>query len=233
MRRVLCLCVALSLVLSTAPPVVSQNPTTNEVLQGTQLRLVLQNGLTSGVARDGDPFTAVVAEPVYVGGQLVLPAGVRVNGTVATVTKGKRFGIFRGGAALSLVFKSIEIDRREIPAQMSILSIHQTSSANNGKERKDLRVEEGQMIEAKRDIKGDVATVGLAGGGGTVLGVVFGHVVRGLTLGLIGGGVYIIAKKGKEVELPAQTGLLVRLDTTVTLPTATADSTPYRSEKPN
>jgi len=229
MRRVLCLCVAVSLILSTAPPVFSQN---NQVLQGTQLRLVLLNGLSSSVARDGDPFTAVVAEPVYVGGQLVLPAGVRVNGTVATVEKSKRFSVFRGGAAMTLVFKSIEIDRREIPAQMSILSIHQTSTANTGNQRKDLRVEEGQLVESKRDIKGDVATVGLAGGGGTILGTVFGHVVRGLTLGLIGGGAYIIAKKGKEVELPAQTGLLVRLDTTVTLPAATADSTPYRSDKP-
>jgi hypothetical protein len=163
---------------------------------------------------------------------LVLPAGVRVNGTVATVEKGKRFSAFRGGAAMTLVFKSIEIDRREIPAQMSILSIHQTSTANTGNQRKDLRVEEGQVVESKRDIKGDVATVGLAGGGGTILGTVFGHVVRGLTLGLIGGGVYIIAKKGKEVELPAQTGLLVRLDTTITLPAAAADSTPYRPDKP-
>jgi hypothetical protein len=229
MRRVLCLCVAVSLILSTAPPVFSQD---NQVLQGTQLRLVLLNGLSSSVARDGDPFTAVVAEPVYVGGQLVLPAGVRVNGTVATVEKGKRFSAFRGGAAMTLVFKSIEIDRREIPAQMSILSIHQTSTANTGNQRKDLRVEEGQVVESKRDIKGDVATVGLAGGGGTILGTVFGHVVRGLTLGLIGGGVYIIAKKGKEVELPAQTGLLVRLDTTITLPAAAADSTPYRPDKP-
>jgi hypothetical protein len=229
MRRVFCLCVAVSLILSTAPPVFSQD---NQVLQGTQLRLVLLNGLSSSVARDGDPFTAVVAEPVYVGGQLVLPAGVRVNGTVATVEKGKRFSAFRGGAAMTLVFKSIEIDRREIPAQMSILSIHQTSTANTGNQRKDLRVEEGQVVESKRDIKGDVATVGLAGGGGTILGTVFGHVVRGLTLGLIGGGVYIIAKKGKEVELPAQTGLLVRLDTTITLPAAAADSTPYRPDKP-
>lgn len=229
MRRVLCLCVAVSLVLATAPPVQSQE---NQLLQGTQLRLVLLNGLSSSVARDGDPFTAVVTEPVYMGGQLILPAGVRVNGTVATVEKSKRFSMFRGGAAMSLVFKSIEIDRREIPAQMSILSIHHTSSQDNGNRRKDLRVEEGQVIEAKRDVKGDVTTVGLGGGGGTILGTIFGGVVRGLTLGLIGGSAYVVAKKGKEVELPAQTGLLVRLDTTVTLPTVAASSEAYRPNNP-
>jgi hypothetical protein len=229
MRRFLCLWVAVSLVLAAAPPVQSQ---TNQLLQGTQLRLVLLNGLSTSVARDGDPFTAVVAEPVYVGGQLILPAGVRVNGNVATVEKSKRFSMFRGGAAMSLVFKSIEIDRREIPAQMSIISIHETSSANNGHKRKDLRVEEGQVIQAKRDIRGDVAAVGMSGGGGTVLGTVFGHVVRGLTLGLIGGTAYVVAKKGKEVELPAQTGFLVRLDTTVTLPAVAASSEPYKPNAP-
>jgi len=229
MRRVLCLWVAVSLVLATAPPVQSQE---NQLLQGTQIRLVLLNGLSSSVARDGDPFAAVVTEPVYMGGQLILPAGVRVNGTVATVEKSKRFSMFRGGAAMSLVFKSIEIDRREIPAQMSIISIHHISSQDNGNRRKDLRVEEGQVIEAKRDVKGDVTAVGLGGGGGTILGTIFGGVVRGLTLGLIGGSAYVVAKKGKEVELPAQTGLLVRLDTTVTLPTVAASSEAYRPNNP-
>jgi hypothetical protein len=230
MRRVLCLCVAVSLVFVTAPPVQSQS--TNQLLQGTQLKLVLLNGLSTSVARDGDPFAAVVTEPVYMGGQLVLPAGVRVNGEVAMVEKSKRFSMFRGGASMNLVFKSIVMDSREIPAQMSIISIHQTSNPDSAGKRKDLRVEEGQVVEAKRDIKGDVTTVGLGGGGGTILGAIFGGVVRGLTLGLVGGSVYIVAKKGKEVELPAQTGLLVRLDNTITLPTTAASSEAYRPNNP-
>jgi hypothetical protein len=35
-----------------------------------------------------------------------------------------------------------------------------------------------------------------------------------------------MVKKGKEVELPAQTGFLVRLDSTITLPAA-AGAAPY------
>jgi hypothetical protein len=65
--------------------------------------------------------------------------------------------------------------------------------------------------------------------GGTVVGAVFGHAGRGLVLGLVGSTVYIMAKKGRPVELPAQTALLVRLDKNVTLPTTTAHSGPYTS----
>jgi len=55
-------------------------------------------------------------------------------------------------------------------------------------------------------------------------------VVRGLTIGLVGSTAYIMAKKGKEVELPAQTALLVRLDSNVSVPTASA-ATPYGSSR--
>ena len=228
MKGVVSLGVAVCLVFAAALPVQSQS---NQLLQGTQIRLVLLNGLSTSVARDGDPFTAVVAEPVYYGGQLILPAGARVNGQVGSVVKPKRFAVFRGQAAMNLTFRSIEVDHREIPAQMSILAIQDASTQASGKKRKDVKVEEGQVVQAKLDVKGDVATVGLGTGGGTVVGAVFGHVVRGLAIGLIGGTTYIMARKGKDVELPAQTALLVRLDTNVTLPTVSARVSPYTSPR--
>jgi len=200
------------------------------LLQGTQLKLVLLHGISTSVARDGDPFSAVLAEPVYVGGQLILPAGAKVHGQVVTVVRPKRFALFRGQAAMNLQLRSIEVDRREIPATMSILAIHDTSA--QGSKRKDLRVQEGAVVESKRDVKGDVTTVALSTGGGTVVGTVFSHVVRGLVIGLVGGTAYIMAKKGKEVELPAQTRLLVRLDNTVTLPAMAASASPYTSGQP-
>ena len=226
MKGVLSLGVAVCLAVAIAVPASAQS---NQLLQGTQIRLVLLNGLSTSVARDGDPFTAVVAEPVYIGGQLILPAGARVNGLVGSVIKPRRFSMFRGQAAMNLTFRSIEMEHREIPAQMSILSIQEAFGQTSGRKRKDLKVEEGQVVEARPDIKGDVTTVGLGTAGGTAVGAVFSHVVRGLTLGLVGSTVYIMAKKGKPVELPAQTALLVRLDNNVTLPTVTAHNGPYTS----
>jgi hypothetical protein len=228
MKGVVSIGVAVCLIFSAALPVQAQS---NQLLQGTQVRLVLLNGLSTSVARDGDPFTAVVAEPVYYGGQLILPAGARVTGQVGSVVRPRHFAVFRGQAAMNLTFRSIQVDRREIPVQMSILAIQDASTQSSGKKRKDIKVEEGQVVEAKPDIKGEIATVGLGTAGGTVVGAIFSHVVRGLAIGLIGGTTYVMAKKGKEVELPAQTALLVRLDSNVTLPTTSARVTPYTNPR--
>lgn len=229
MRRVISVGVALGLILAAPPPVYSQ---TNQLFQGTQIRLVLQHSLSTSVAREGDPFTAVVAEPVYVGGQLILPAGAIVHGEVGNIERPRRFALFRGQAMMMLHFRSIELDHREIPAAMSILSIHETSAQGGGRLRKDLRTEEGTLIQARRDVGKDVVTAGLATGGGTLVGAIFSHAMRGFALGLVGGATYIMVKKGKQVELPAQTGFLVRLDTTITLPAVAPTATPYTSGQP-
>jgi hypothetical protein len=50
------------------------------------------------------------------------------------------------------------------------------------------------------------------------VGLIFSNVARGFGFGLAGSAAYIVARKGKEVDLPAQTGMLVRIDTGVTLP---------------
>jgi hypothetical protein len=225
MRRIVCFGAVAGLLLLATPAAHSQS---NQLLQGTQLRLVLLNGLSTSVARSGDPFLATVAEPVYIGGQLLLPAGARVHGVVGNIITPKHFALFRGQAAMNLRFESIEVEGREIPAQMSILAIQQSTAEGNRK-RKDLRTIEGAVVETKPDIKGDVALVGLSSGGGTVVGTVFSHVVRGLALGLVGGTAYVMARKGKDVELPAQTGFLVRLDNTVALPAIARRSGPYSS----
>jgi hypothetical protein len=228
MRKSVFLAAAMCLLLAVSAS--AQTQTNVQLMQGTQVRLVLLNGLSTSVARDGDPFTAVVSEPVYLGNQLILPAGALVHGVVASVEKPKRFSLFRGPAGMQLVFRSIEIDHREIPIQMSILSIHETSAQFGGKSRKDLRVEEGALVEAKYDVKRDLTTVGLSTGGGTIVGAVFSHAIRGLTIGLVGGTGYVMARKGKHVELPARTGFLVRTDNTVTLPTIATTPAPYTGQ---
>ncbi len=200
-----------------------------ELLRGTELRLSLLNGLSTSVSRDGDPFEAVVTQPVLLGTDLVLPAGTRVRGIVARVYHTRRFNLIRGQAALVLQFKALEVDGREIPVQMSLLSVERPEGNNH--RRKDLKTEEGSIIEARPDVKGDVTAVAVGTGGGTLVGAVFGHVVRGLGLGLGGGAAYVLIRKGKEVELPAQTILVVRLDNSITLP-ATARRTAYSGGTP-
>lgn len=223
MKRLTTLGAAMVIALLLTPAVYAQS---NQLLQGTQVRLVLLNGLSTSVARDGDPFIAQVAEPVFLGNQLILAAGTKVHGVVGSIVRPKHFAMFRGQASMSLQFRSIEIDSRIIPAQMSILQVYNVT-ADGSKQRRDLNTVEGAVVEEKRDIKGTLTDVAIGGGGGTVVGAIFSHAIRGLTIGLIGGTAYVVQKKGKDVELPAQTGIRVRLDSTVSVPVVTAQAGPY------
>lgn len=222
--------IALSLLLTaafvcTAAPTSCAEP--HQVIQGTQVRLTLLNSISTAVAREGDPFVAVVAEPVFLGNQLLVPAGTRVNGTIGTVERPRRFSAIRGQAYMNVTFRSIEIDSRLIPVQMSILAIEEPRGQAGSQPRKDVKIEEGQVVEEKHDVKGDIIAATVGTGGGTLIGAVFSHVVRGFGLGLAGSAAYIVARKGKDVELPAQTGILVRMDSTINVPQTSASNTGY------
>ena len=226
MKRFISVCALLSFLLWLTPAVQAQQ--TNAVQPGTQIRLTMATGLSSSVAHDGDPFTAVVAEPVFVGNQLLLPAGAKVHGTVMGVTRPKFFGVFRGGTSLNLVFNSIEVESRIFPVQMSIISLY-TGGPEAQKSRKDVKTTEGVVLEEKRDIKGDLLTGGMGTGAGALVGVLFSNVARGTVIGIVGTSIYIAAKKGKDLDLPAQTGMLVRMDSTVALPANLLHNAAYTS----
>ena len=223
MKRIMMLCAVLSLALVLTPAVYAQS---NQIVPGTQVRLRLINGLSTSVAHDGDPFTAVVTEPVFMGSEMVLPAGAKVHGTVTTVSRPKLFSMFRGGASMSLVFNSIEVESRLFPAKMSILSIY-NGGTDSGKPRKDLKTVEGEVVQQNHSVKSDVEAVGVGTAVGSTAGLLFSHVLRGTVFGLAGSGAYIAARKGKEVELPAQTGMLVRMDSSVALPSALLHNASY------
>ena len=224
MKSLIALCASVLVALSLTPAVHAQS---NELVPGTQVRLTLINGLSTRVAHDGDPFTAVVAEPVFAGTQMILPAGAIVHGRISTVDRPKLFSMFRGGASMNLVFNSIEIQSRIFPARMSILSIY--SGTDAAKQRKDLKTVEGEVVEQRNSVKGDVEDVAIGTAGGSTVGLIFSHVLRGTVFGLVGGGAYVVAKKGGEVELPAQTGMLVRMDSSVSLPASLLHNASYTS----
>jgi hypothetical protein len=225
MKSFISLGAVFAILLWVTPAVQAQS---NELMQGTQVRLTLINGVTTGVAHDGDPITAIVAEPVFIGTQMVLPAGARIHGQVSSVQRPKWFTMIRGGASMNLTLKSIEIDSRIFPAQMSILALY-NGGADMGKQRKDLKTIEGVVIQERHDIKTDVVDMSIGVGGGSLVGAIFSHVVRGTVIGLVGSSAYIVAKKGKDVELPAQTGMLVRMDSSVAFPSSVIHSAAYTS----
>jgi len=224
MKTVLCSLLALALFCAAVPASLAEP---RQVMQGTQVHLTLLSKISTDESREGDPFVAIVAEPVFLGNQLLIPAGTRVNGVIGTMEHARHFSVFRGQAYMNLTFRSMEVDSRIIPVQMSILAIEQPHGGADGKRRKDVKIDEGQVIQEKHDFKGDIIGAGIGTGGGALVGAVFSNVVRGFGFGLAGSAAYIVARKGKEVDLPSQTGMVVRMDNTVTVPGTTASSNGY------
>jgi hypothetical protein len=201
---------SLSASLSVAEP--------RQIVQGTQFRLKLLSDISSSSSRNGDPFIAVTIEPIMVGDHLLLPAGTRIRGIVTSINRARRFAIFRGEAYMNLSFRSVEVDSRLIPVQLSILELRKPSEDGDGRLRKDVEIGEGQMLQEKHDIKGDIVAGTIGTGGATLIGKLVSHAASGFGIGLAGSAVYVVARKGREVNLPAETGMLVRMDNTVTLP---------------
>ncbi len=223
MQKMLCAVLAVAVLFAAAPASFAEP---HQVMQGTQVHLTLLNSVGTAASREGDPFVAVVAEPVYLGNQLLIPTGTRINGIVGTVSTPRRFSLVRGEAYMNLTFRSLEIDSRIIPVQMSIIAIEQPGDINAAKARKDMKVEEGGVVQEKHDYKGDAIAATIGTGGASLIGAVFSHVVRGFGIGLAGSAVYVMARKGKEVEIPAHSGLLVRMDNSITMPSTVANNTP-------
>jgi hypothetical protein len=216
------------LLASLLLPVSTVLAQSGQLTPGTQIRLTLVNGLSSSVAHNGDPFTAIVAEPVFSGTQLILPAGAKVHGVINDVTRPKYFSMFRGGASMSIVFNSIEVESRIFPVKMSILSLY-SGTADNTKRRKDVKTVEGEVVQQNNSLKNDAQIVALGSAGGSAVGLIFSNVLRGTLIGVIGTGAYVVARKGKDVELPAQSGMLVRMDSTVALPESLLHNASYTS----
>ena len=195
-----------------------------QILQGTQIHLKLLNDISTSDSRNGDAFIAVVTEPVMLGNQILLPPGTKIRGIVTSISRAKRFALFRGEAYLNLTFRSVEVDSRLIPVQMSILDVRKPSTEGEGGRRKDIDVTEGQLLQQKHDIKGDVIAGTIGTGGATLIGKIASHAAAGFGIGLAGSAIYVAQKRGHEVTLPADTGFVVRMDSTVTVPGTVADA---------
>jgi hypothetical protein len=222
MKRRLLSSLLVVVLVGTAVPASYAEP--HQVTPGTQVHLTLLSSISTAASRDGDPFVAVVAEPVFLGNQLLIPAGTRVNGVVGTVAPPRHFAVIRGEAYMNLMFRSLEVDSRLIPVQMSIIAIEQPGAGGAERPRKDMKVEEGGVVQQKHDYKGDVLAATIGTGGASLVGAVFSHVVRGFGIGLAGSAAYIASRKGKEVEIPANSGILVRVDNTIMVPVTNASN---------
>ena len=155
---------------------------------GTSLTVRLGEALGSKISSPGQSFSATLANPIEVGGAVVIPAGAAVEGTVVDA---KPLGKFKGGASLDITLSSITVNGR--PRAIETSSV--------------LRAEKGK---GKR--------TAVVTGGGAALGALIGGLAgggKGAAIGaLAGGGAGATGSAltgNKDIVLPAESALTFKL----------------------
>jgi hypothetical protein len=159
---------------------------------GTELRLVLENSLSSTTSQVGDRVTARVERATDDEGRIVLPGGTVVKGRV---TEAEGAGRVKGRARVAVSFDEIVVRGRS----------HRLDAT-------------GIAVEAQSGAKKDAATIG----GAAALGAIIGGIAdggdgakKGVLIGGAAGTGAVLATKGKEVQLPAGSRWTVRVSETV------------------
>ena len=179
-----------------------------QVAAGTEIHATLDTPLSTKTSKPGDRFTATVAQPVRgSNGSMIVPAGSHIEGEVSEAEQGKAVAVLRGKGKLNLRFRDVVLPNGQtLPLTATLVSVHST----NGKDSKSAD-QEGQVESGTRgrDVAKDV---GIGAGIGTIAGLIFGGPLKGLAIGAMAGGGYVLATKGKDVNLPAETGMVLKLD---------------------
>src|SRR5262249_44372122 len=148
-----------------------------------------------------------------------------IEGQVTEVEQGKTLPEIRGKGKLNFKFDDVVFPNgSRAPLMMTLVSVNDTKGNKNASTSTS---NEGEV--SRRTSGGTVAKdVGIGAGIGTVAGLIFGHAIRGLAIGAIAGGGYVLATQGKDANLPAQSGLVLRTDAAIQVPasTSTGSTTP-------
>jgi hypothetical protein len=207
-------------VLGQRQPAPTHIPLGTSVPPSTQFQVSTDETLSTKSSHSGDSFTATLSEPLRSShGDVLIPSGSRLLGTVQNAESGKVFASMRGKGKLILRFNQIELPSgQRLPLQTTLLSVgtnRARASAN----------QEGEITNSTRT-SDTVKKVGIGAGAGTIAGLIFGSAMKGAAIGAIAGGGYAMANAGKDVELPAHTTINLRLDQYLILPQGTAQSRP-------
>jgi type IV secretion system protein VirB10 len=176
------------------------------VADGTIVRIRLENTISTRTSRQGDAFTAIVTEPVYLPDSSVVavPAGAKISGSVTRVL---RPGRVKGTAELHLRY-----DRLTMPGGTDFTMSATTAGLGDAKVGK---VDPGEGTINGNTSKGrDGAAIGGSAAGGAVIGAVVGGppgAAVGAAIGAVVGTGGVLITRGKDVDLPSGTTLQIKL----------------------
>jgi len=169
-------------------------PTTITVPAGKVLTVRLADEVGSKISQPGQTFGGSLARAVEVDGEVVIPAGSRVQGEVVDA---KAMGHFAGGALLELKLDSITVNGEQLPVRTATLT---------------------------QTLKGKGKRTGLLIGGGAGVGAAIGAIAgggKGAAIGALAGGGAGTAGSAytgnKEIVLPAESAVAFALRAPLTI----------------
>jgi hypothetical protein len=155
---------------------------------GTLITVRLGETLSSKSSQAGQGFSATVAQPVQIEGNVVIPSGSTAQGTVVAAHP---LGRFKGGALLQVRLTSVNINGADTNIQTASVA---------------------------RSLKGKGKRSAVMAGGGAGLGALIGGLAgggKGAAIGALAGGGAGTAGAAftgnKDIVLPAETALSFRL----------------------
>ena len=197
-------------------PVLAETPSTaisqtNQVVVpvNTTIPLQLQNTLTSRTAYAGQAVYCTTIYPIVVNNRIVIPVGSYVKGRITQVM---RPGRVKGKAQIGLRFEEITLPSGVTKPLRAALS------GFGGSGQEDFSRKEGK-IQGESSKGKDAETVAITAaegaGIGSVAGISSGHSGVGAGVGgaagALGGLVYVLASRGKELVLAQGTNLELEL----------------------
>ena len=201
-----------------------------EIASGAEIKASLDDALSTKTAHEGQQFTATVVEPVRsADGNTAIPAGSKIVGEVTEAEEGKTLPQLRGKARLNMRFTQVQLTNgATMPLSASLVSVNSTSKGGS----KTSTNNEGEVSSGNTGTR-TAKDIGIGAGIGTVAGLIFGSALKGLAIGAIAGGGYVLATGSKEVELPAQTGLVLKVNQNTSVPASPSTSMPQSSGPPH
>ena len=161
---------------------------------GTTLPVILATSISSYKNKAGDEFAGNLAAPVVVNGEVAVPKGAKITGTIVDA---KKQGKFKGEALLTIRLRSVNVGGKDY-----LISTHTWSDTEKGKGKRTAAVTGGST--------GAGALIGGLAGGGKGAGI-------GAAIGLVGGLAASGGTGGENVNLPAETKINFRLAKSLTI----------------
>lgn len=207
--------IVLGLVMAImAPASFARNPGADHldrvtVQQGTTLRANLETTLSTKTTHTGDRFTARVREPIYADGALAIPYGSTIEGRVSEV---QRPGHIHGVGKLDIAFERIILPNGE---SAPLVAITRGAQAHDK-----TKVDREGEISGPSSRKREAAEIAAGGGIGAGIGAIAGG-GKGTAIGGGAGALIGLAdsmrRRGKDLELPAGTTLIIQLERPLTV----------------